>query len=76
MSCTKIVMSFRDGVTFLKVRGPILWTPDQTWGGPNHTYTIVKPKSWGGLGPPGPLDDYIPVTFFRFHKINHFFFIK
>ena len=55
----------RDGVTFLKVRGLILWTPDQKWGAQPYIY-YCPAKIMGGPGPPGPLDDYMPAKWYVF----------
>ena len=52
--------SYRDGVTFLKVREPVLRAPGQKWGAQPYIY-YYPAKIMGGPGPPGPLDDYIPA---------------
>ena len=53
----------RDVVTFLSMEGPYKWARGQSWGARPYIYytlTLIKPKTWGGPVPPGPLGDDIP----------------
>ena len=58
----------RDVVAVLKLEGPNYDGPlsPQKMGGPSILLLNKIPKKWGGLGPPGPLGDYIPA----FHVVN------
>ena len=58
-----ILSMFYQGCSYVSESGGARPFPPRIVGGPSQGFTLVRLKTWGGPGPPGPLDNYIPARY-------------